>query len=135
MAAVSPVTTSSVPPPPAGGNVPSLTQQGASGSQLPVPAAASAPVLSTSDAAKVILTQPAPAAEYNPPPTEQQIQSALSALLQQLDNQPQEHPNAPAVVLLQNKETALRAALTQVLLGVPGPEEAYLSGVVLNAAV
>ena len=135
MAAIAPVTTSSVPPPPAGGTVPSPAPQDASGSQPSVPVATSAPAFSTSDAAKVILAQPAPAAEYNPPPTEQQIQSALSALLQQLDNQPEEHPNAPAVVLLQNKETALRAALTQVLLGVPGPEEAYLSGVVLNAAV
>ena len=140
MAAVAPVTTVTVPPPPAGGNA-GPTQQSAPG---PV-SASSEPVISTSDAAKVILAQPAPPpapapsqshapAASNPAPNVLQIQAELSTVLITLDNLPAEHPNSPAVVLLQNKESALRDALTQVLLE-PGPGLAYLSGVVLNASV
>ncbi len=140
MAAVAPVTTVTVPPPPAGGNAGS-TQQNAPGPVSASSVPASEPVISSSDAAKVILAQPAPApsqsqapAAFNLAPNALQIQSALSAVLFALDNLPEEHPNSPAVVLLQNKESALRDALTQVLLE-PGPELAYLSGVILNAAV
>jgi hypothetical protein len=161
MAASAPVTPVTVPPPAVGGTDASSAAPSAAANvptpapvTAPAPAAAaptqgSGPVLS-SDAAKIILAQQ-PAASQTPQPTSagsqaasvqsnssptaQQIQAALAQLLQQLDNQPEEHPNAPAVVLLQNKETALRAALTQVSLGTPGPGQAYLSGVVLNAEV
>ncbi|HXP92849.1 MAG TPA: hypothetical protein VN905_05215 [Candidatus Binatia bacterium] len=144
MAAIAPVTTVTVPPPPAGGNA-GPTQQSAPGPASPSNVPASEPVISTSDAAKVILAQPAPPpapapsqsrapAAFNPAPSALQIQAELSTVLITLDNLPEEHPNSPAVVLLQNKESALRDALTQVLLE-PGPGLAYLSGVVLNAAV
>jgi hypothetical protein len=143
MTATVPVTTATAPPPPPGGTDPAPARSQAAKSTQPAtapPAQASDQNLSTTDAAKVILAQPAAATQSasdlgNQAPTAQQIQSALSDLLIQLDNQPAEHPNAPAVVLLQNKETALRAALTQVQLVAPGAGQAYLSGVVLNAAV
>lgn len=155
MAATAPVTTVTVPPPAVGGTEVSPARSAAANVVAPTPAAApveaSTPVFASTDAAKVILAQPpeptpapppapvssqaAADAEYDLPPSVRQIQAALSQLLQQLDNQPAEHPNAPAVVLLQNKETALRVALAQAMSGVSGPEQAYLSGVVLNAAV
>ena len=140
MTAVAPVTLSSVPSPPVGGSADVAAQSAPAPVSTPA-RQAPAPVLSTSDAAKVILAQPPQGAAlseaiaaYNPPPSALQIQSALDTVLLNLDNLPEEHPNAPATVTLQNQESTLRVALEQVLLGTPGPVLASISGVLLNAA-
>lgn len=153
MAAVAPVTTSSVPPPPAGGTSSSPTPQSASGPPAAAPnqvdtaaiASISNTVKSSPDSAglgvvngrlTVVASTPGDAQSVsNAAPSAMQIESALTALQLALDNLPAEHPNAPNVVELQNKESELRQALTQVQIAQVGAGAVYLSGIVLNAAV
>lgn len=63
------------------------------------------------------------------------IENVLTAVQLELDNQPAEHPNAPNVVALEGKETALRQGLALVLSGQAGIASGYLSGLLLSATV
>jgi hypothetical protein len=56
----------------------------------------------------------------------------LAAVLLQLDNLPQEHPNSPTTLNLEDKADQLRQALVDVQLGQTGAD---VSGLVLNASV
>lgn len=77
--------------------------------------------------------EPQPAAQISAPPaTTATVQSDLAQVLLQLDNLPQEQPNAPLTVSLEGKADALRQALAEVELGETGAD---VSGLILNASV